>query len=105
MFLDVVRGHEGLTQRAVLPNDRRTALLRFAWLRDAETPQEASLILAVRDVLSGEDEVSDLGSVVQRIGTQFVPDENVLVSRRFGESLIFQQRVPPAISDLIVGQR
>jgi WD40 repeat protein len=105
MFLDVVRGREGLTQRAVLPNDRRTALLRFAWLRDAETPQEASLILAVRDVLSGEDEVSDLGSVVQRIGTQFVPDENVLVSRRFGESLIFQQRVPPAISDLIVGQR
>src|SRR5690606_32992392 len=57
MFLDVVRGQEGLVREAVLPNDRRTALLRFAWLRDAESPDDASLIVAVRDVLSEDDDL------------------------------------------------
>jgi hypothetical protein len=107
MFLDVVRGRQDATQPAVLPNDRRTALLRFAWLRDVDTPEEASLILAVRDVLGQQpaDGSIDLNAVVQRIGTQFVPEENVMVSRRFGESLIFQQRVPAVIAELIMGRR
>lgn len=106
MFLDVVRGREGMMQEAVLPNDQRTALLRFAWLRDADSPDDASLIVAVREVLSSEeDEVINLSSIVTRIGDQFESREDVLVSRRFGESLIFQPRVPPTISDLIVGQR
>jgi hypothetical protein len=62
--------------------------------------------VAVRDVLSSEeDDVINLSSIVTRIGDQFESREDVLVSRRFGESLIFQPRVPPTISDLIVGQR
>lgn len=99
MLLDVVRGGDNVTQRSLLPNNRRAALLRYAWRRDVDVPRDARLIAAFGEtaVTQGPIRLMDFD---RELTQQFTSNEDVLVSKNFGAALIYHKYLPAALSEL-----
>ena len=77
-------------------------LLRFAWLRDdAQPPNEARLITVLGE--AGGEPLGQLADVDARLSQRFESRDNVLVSKSFGDSLIYQPYIPEALGDLLLG--